>query len=215
MYQSDNVNELAAALSKAQGMMEAATANQENPFFKSSYANLNDVWNVCRAPLSSNGLAILQAVGLFEDGYALHTTLTHSSGQWFRSVYPLKPVKPDPQSFGACVTYARRFSLAALVGVSVTESDDDGNDAAARPAQQSAQPKTQPKQATPAVTSASYVVKIGRHAGKTVADIGEASVRDALASIEESRVKNGGKLPDDWAEVQMHMAAFIAQGRQK
>lgn len=123
--QSEQVNELFAALSKAQGEIKAAQKDSANPFFKSRYADLSSVMEACREALSKNGLAILQTPIITSGGtYQLMSTLGHSSGQWMKSICPLLMAKNDAQSFGAATTYMRRFALAAMVGV--CPEDDDG-----------------------------------------------------------------------------------------
>lgn len=133
MNQSENINELATALSKAQSQMEGAKKDSANPFFKSKYADLASVWEACRLPLTDNGLSITQMSDVmsdFPDHVVIYTQLNHSSGQWIRSKLAMKPVKNDPQAIGSCITYARRYSLAAIVGIS--PEDDDGNAASAK-----------------------------------------------------------------------------------
>jgi hypothetical protein len=119
--QSAEIKELATALAKAQADIKPAVKSSDNPFFKSKYADLAAVVEACKDALSKNGFSYVQSI----QGDTLVTTLLHSSGQWMRSVAAIKPVKSDPQSFGSAVTYMRRYSLAAIVGV-CTE-DDDGN----------------------------------------------------------------------------------------
>ncbi len=121
---SPQINELASALAKAQGEIHAAEKNAENDHFRNSYADLAAVWSACREPLSRNGLSVVQAVLLLGGDYYLITTLMHSSGQWQRGSMPLLLVKKDMQGLGSAVTYARRYSLSAMVGVA--QADDDG-----------------------------------------------------------------------------------------
>lgn len=124
--QSDNINELAKALAIAQGQIENAAKDKDNPFYKSKYADLAGVRDACKDALSKNGLSVVQhGVAIPAGGYALSTTLLHSSGQWMRGFLPLNPVKQDPQGYVAAVTYMRRASLAAITGVAT--EDDDGN----------------------------------------------------------------------------------------
>lgn len=123
-YQSENINELVGALAKAQGEIEGATKDSKNPHFKSSYADLASVWQACRKPLSSNGLAITQTVICEEESQFLVTTLGHSSGQWMKSFMKLPLQRPGPQELGSCLSYCRRYGLAAMVGV--FQEDDDG-----------------------------------------------------------------------------------------
>lgn len=128
MYQSEHINELASALAKAQSNIGPATKDGYNPFFKSKYADLSNVWAACKDPLNRNGLAIVQSMSYEEKQMILVTTLIHTSGQWMRSKLPISPTKNDIQGLGSAITYLRRYALAALAGV-VTD-DDDGNAAA-------------------------------------------------------------------------------------
>jgi len=119
MKTSEQISELAAALAKAQSMMENAVMNRVNPHFKSKYADLAAIFDAARKPLSANGLAIVQTIG---DG-VLHTRLLHTSGQWIASEHPL-PMSGRPQEIGSALTYARRYSLSALIGIAADEDDD-------------------------------------------------------------------------------------------
>lgn len=132
MTQSTSIGALAAALAKAQGAMKAAHKDANNPFFKSKYADLSSVWEACRAALAANGLAVCQITDGTADALSLTTTLLHASGEWLSGTYPIKPVKNDPQGVGSAITYARRYALAAMVGV--VADDDDGEAAQGRPA---------------------------------------------------------------------------------
>jgi len=125
MNHSETIADLAAALAKAQASIKGALKSSENPFFKSKYADLSAVWEACREPLTKNGLAISQHAGGDGTTVQVETVLLHSSGQWISSTLTMRPTKSDPQAFGSAITYARRYALAAIVGV-VTE-DDDGN----------------------------------------------------------------------------------------
>jgi hypothetical protein len=138
---SEALNEIAAALSKAQGLLHAAAKDSENPHFKSKYADLSSIWDSCREALSSNGLSVVQMPVTESNQVGMVTTLLHSSGQWMRNVVYTVPRDMSPQSVGSAVTYLRRYSLAAVVGV-VADVDDDGN--AAQPT--AGQPSSVPAQ---------------------------------------------------------------------
>lgn len=149
--QSLHIGELAGALAKAQGEIKGAAKDAENPFFSSRYSDLASVWDACRGPLSVNELSVTQATD-FEDGQiVLITTLAHSSGQWTRGRLPIRPMKQvkgkgwedsqDPQSIGSAITYARRYALAAIAGVS--PADDDGEAASGRGGRKSDPPEKQ------------------------------------------------------------------------
>jgi hypothetical protein len=158
MSQSEVINELAAALSKAQGEMQAAIKDKVNPFFKSSYADLGSVWDAARPVLSKYGLCIMQTTEMNSDGskIIMVTTLAHTSGQWVKSFLPLNPAKNDSQGIGAAITYLRRYSLSAIVGV-VCDEDDDGETESGRGKSQQQSnnqtpppPPAQPKEQAPA-----------------------------------------------------------------
>jgi hypothetical protein len=123
MQTSEQINELAAALAKAQGVMGGALKDSANPFFKSKYADLESVWQACRKALSENGLAVIQTVTTNEQATIVTTMLAHSSGQWVRDSLPLPPKDMTPQGIGSCISYARRYALAAAVGVYQTDDD--------------------------------------------------------------------------------------------
>lgn len=126
MEMSESITELAVALAKAQAMIEGAEKGKTNPAFKSKYADLSSVWNACREALTTNGLSVVQAPGaMIENRMTLTTVLLHSSGQWMRETLSIPLTKADAQGYGSATTYARRYALAAFVGVS--PEDDDGN----------------------------------------------------------------------------------------
>ena len=124
MEKSESIAELARALAKAQGEMSAAKKESANPFFHSRYADLAQVVEAIRKPLSDNGLAISQLVQPDAEAAVIETILMHQSGEWLSSIIQLKPVKTDPQGIGSALTYARRYALGAIVGLA-TEEDDD------------------------------------------------------------------------------------------
>jgi len=129
---SSSIGELMAALAKAQGEIVSGIKNKSNPFFKSKFLDLAAVWEVIRKPLSSHGLSVVQTVeGTTEQLYLL-TILGHSSGQWIKSKMPLILVKKTPQEMGSSISYSRRYSLMALIGVCAEDEDDDG-EAATKP----------------------------------------------------------------------------------
>lgn len=135
---SPEIQELQAALAKAQGALHNATKQSANPFFNSKYADLAAVWDVARAVLSSNGLSVIQMPVARNGEVIVVTRLGHSSGQWIQSSLTMKPTKPDPQGIGSAITYARRYALAAMCGIA--QEDDDGN-AASRPVNDSGSKK--------------------------------------------------------------------------
>lgn len=123
---SEEIDAIAAALAKAQAKIEGAKKDADNPYFKSKYADLGNVWEACRKPLTDNGLAVVQMTeGADPELVTIVTMLTHESGQWMRGRLAMRPTKPDPQGVGSCITYGRRYGLQAMVGIA--PEDDDGN----------------------------------------------------------------------------------------
>ena len=123
MNQSNSIAALAAALAKAQADIAGAVKDSANPFFKSKYADLESVWSACRKPLTSNGLSVIQTTLPMKQGLMLVTTLAHSSGEWIRGYMPILAKDNTAQSQGSGISYARRYALAALVGVYQTDDD--------------------------------------------------------------------------------------------
>ena len=130
--QSDSIGALAAALSKAQADITGALKDSSNPFFKSKYADLASCWDACRKQLAANNLAVIQTIYVhWESGQTmLATTLVHSSGEWIRSDLPVLAKDLSPQAQGSGITYARRYALAAIVGLA--QIDDDAEAAQGR-----------------------------------------------------------------------------------
>lgn len=143
---SDQIDQLAAALTKAQAAMSPVAKATANPFFKSKYADLAAVWEAARKPLTENGLSIVQIpTDIGEGRVGLHTLLIHESGQFIggTAASPIpdmvtnsgKVLPAGPQSVGSAITYLRRYGLSAIAGM--VSEDDDGNrtQGRARPAE--------------------------------------------------------------------------------
>ena len=151
--------ELAAALAKAQGQMSGASKDSSNPFFKSKYADLHSVWEACRKPLSENGLAVVQ----LPNRDVLTTVLMHESGEYISSEIPILAKDNSPQALGSAISYARRYALAAIVGV--YQVDDDAEAAQSRPI--SGRSKENTVTATPLQAPLIKHAVIGSNAAKT------------------------------------------------
>ena len=127
---SASIAALAAALAKAQGQMTFATKDATNPHFKTRYADLAAVWSAIREPLAANGLSVIQQVTQAEGMVGVRSILAHASGEWVSSDLQMPVAQKTPQGYGSALTYARRYSLAALVGIA---QDDDDGEAGTRP----------------------------------------------------------------------------------
>jgi hypothetical protein len=131
MNKSESIKELATSLAKAQGSIKGAIKDSSNPFFKSKYADLASVVEAIRSAFAANGLSYIQTVEPSQaDEVRVETMILHSSGEWIScGVLALPVSKVDAQGYGSALTYARRYSLSAAVGVA--PEDDDGNAATA------------------------------------------------------------------------------------
>jgi len=139
MNKSESIKELAIALCKFQGAVEKIKKTTTNPFFKSKYANLADILDVIRQPLSDVGLSFVQ----FPKGnHELETMIMHVSGEWMSETYEMTPTKNDPQGLGSVITYQRRYALGAILGLNIDE-DDDGNKASEPQKEKKNEPEVQ------------------------------------------------------------------------
>jgi len=131
MRNSENINELAAALSKAQSQMKPAAKDLANSHFKNRYSTITAVWEVVREPVTANGLTIWQDITTCDKTVSVTTKVVHVSGQWVEFgplTIPLS--KFDAQGVGSATSYAKRYALCAALGV---VSDDDDGEAASAP----------------------------------------------------------------------------------
>lgn len=156
MVTSPDISKIAPALLAAQRDFKPVAKSAVNPHFKSHYASLDSVLAMAVPVLNKHGITVLQT----QSDNGLCSVLLHDSGQWIHGgtlTYHLD--KDNMQGLGSAVTYARRYSLGALLGIA-TEDDDDGNAASTTTPQQARQPRqtrTQPpaQQEEPGDTQAS------------------------------------------------------------
>lgn len=146
---SEATDKLDAALAKAQSQIDSASKDKVNPAFKSKYADLTAVWEACRAALTGNGISVSQWPSHSDDNRLHLITRLACQGQWMMCEFSIPADKQNAHGYGSAITYAKRFSLAAAIGV-VADEDDDGNAASGRangPTQTQADPveKQKPK----------------------------------------------------------------------
>lgn len=202
METSDSIAKLAEALSKAQAVIEGAKKSADNPYFKSKYADLSEVWDACRKPLTDNGLSVVQTAEFIPehpDMVCIETTLCHSSGEWMRGRLAVKPVKMDPQGVGSCVTYLRRYSLQSIVGIA--PEDDDGNAASGQSGQTQSTPKPTLSPATEGQITAIYAA----FNGAGIKD--KAMILDEIKKITGKTITSSKELTkDDAGKVLTHLS---------
>lgn len=126
---SESIANLAKALVAFNAEMKIIEKDATNPHFKNQYASLDTIIDEVRPLLAKHKLSIMQFPGGDGEKFTLRSMLLHESGEWIESEpITMKPVKNDPQGIGSCSTYARRYSLSAMLSLNTGE-DDDGNDA--------------------------------------------------------------------------------------
>jgi len=127
MNQSESITDLATALCLAQAEMGGAIKDSNNPFFKSSYADLTSVIKVIKEPFAKYGLSFVQlpVTSAGGNGIGVSTMLMHKSGQWLQSEYLLPMDKVTPQGAGSAITYARRYALQSLAGIPSVDDDSE------------------------------------------------------------------------------------------
>jgi len=179
MNHSETINELATALATAQGEIAGAVKGSTNPAFRSKYADLSSVWEAIRAPLSKHGLSVIQEVVTCDAGVGCRSLLMHKSGQWIATESPVIPCdKNNAHGHGSAATYARRFSLVALIGV--PQIDDDGNAAV--------ESKPEPKRDPEALAAAKKVADGGTESFRLwwakTSQANRASLREHISELQ-------------------------------
>lgn len=130
MKKSETLTEFSKAFAKTQQEMKQPLKDANNPFFKSKYVPLENVVEAITESASKNGISFTQFPSSDEAGnVTVGTLVMHSSGEWIEyDPIKMKPVKNDPQSIGSAITYAKRYALSAIFGIT-SDPDDDGNEA--------------------------------------------------------------------------------------
>jgi hypothetical protein len=146
MEKSESIKNLTLALIQFQSKMEPLELDAEVEVttdkggkYKFKYATLKNIIESTRQPLAENGFALMQTVG---EGGSVTTLLAHESGEWVQDTVLIAPVKSSPQAIGSSITYAKRYSMTAILRL-VSESDEDGNMAEGNTVEVKELPKTQ------------------------------------------------------------------------
>jgi len=147
MKTSESIANIAVALIGFQSEVANPEKKGINPHFKSKYAELDDIINTIRPTLEKHGLAFIQNPVQSDGQVGVYTVLIHKSGEYIQFDPVMIPLqKVTPHQVGAALTYAKRYSLGAALGLA-TEEDKDGNDVGVpeQKSQQTKQPTTQRK----------------------------------------------------------------------
>jgi len=135
------MKEIIKSFIKFQSEVSSVAKDAQNPFFKSDYLTLSGILDAVKPSLSTNGLALTQVMKVDNGINILITKVMHESGQEIVSEMIL-PNNPDPQKHGSAITYYKRYQLQALLGISTSDEDDDGNSASGHKKEQPKQEKT-------------------------------------------------------------------------
>ena len=129
MKHSESITNIVRALVEVQKSLGGGVVKDaENPHFKSSYTSLGMLLGTATTLLAANGLVMAQDVRGIDHGIEIITTLLHTSGEWIEyEPLPVPVVKNDAQGYGSSITYGRRYSAQAALGLA--SLDDDGNEA--------------------------------------------------------------------------------------
>jgi hypothetical protein len=134
---SESIASLAKAYAQFQQEVVNPSNTAKNPQFKSNYAPLDEVINTAKPVLAKYGLSVLQSTGSEGEAIKIVSILMHESGEFIQSdelVLPAYQTKGggvkefNAQGAGSAITYGRRYSLSAILGLA-SEDDDDGNHA--------------------------------------------------------------------------------------
>jgi hypothetical protein len=207
IYNNDKL--IAAAFVKARAAI-GGTVGKDAKGNYGKYATLAAITDVITAPLAAHGLAVIQEAQLDETGVTVETTLLHESGATMQFAPLTMPLtNRTPQAVGSCITYGRRYALAAICGLA--PDDDDGQ------AAQDAQPAPQRAQAAQASKPARAAAATSQRAPVQATDEGDElfsadkpkATKEQLAEIERL---GAIVYPTEWAANKSKLADFISKG---
>jgi hypothetical protein len=190
MKTSEQIDQLVGAIAKARPYFDPILKTEDNPFYKSKYADLATYINAVALPLAEEGVILSGGPEPFDDAYLLVTTRAcHKSGQWMECGMLIRR-QDKPQEMGSGITYARRYTLGALLGLA--SDDDDGNAASqleTKASRQATQPKSarEPDEQHPTTDQVSSLVELAFAAGSDMPTFGRF-MRELMALPEETRI---------------------------
>ena len=205
MNKSETIAKLAEALSRAQAEMPAAKFNSVNPFLKNKYADLGSIIDTAKPVLGKFGLAVTQLpINDGEGRVGVETVLTHASGEWISTQFSLpladEKGKSGAQVAGSIITYLRRYSLAAILGM-YSDEDTDGNEV---------KQELKPREAKPVSVSETMTIE---DACKTTTSEGKQYGEMAIVGLEKmlsamhKKLANNDLTPVEKAEVERKIKA--------
>ncbi|MGZ7883630.1 ERF family protein [Limosilactobacillus ingluviei] len=126
LMMSETIGELTKGLAKFHSQLKQPKLNSENPFFHKNYLDLTGLQSAVDEAMKGTGLSYIQLVAGSNGQPTVRTVILHESGEFISSdTLQLRPDKTNPQGQGSAITYAKRYQLGAMFGIS-GEADDDG-----------------------------------------------------------------------------------------
>nr|DAK08235.1 MAG TPA: ERF superfamily protein [Bacteriophage sp.] len=149
LKKSESIQNLSKAMAEFQKSIKQPLKDANNPFFKSQYVPLENVVEAITETGSPLGISFMQFASSDETGsIEVATLVMHSTGEYIE--FPpvrMKPESNKPQAVGSAITYAKRYALSAIFGIT-SDKDDDGNEATGLNKPVDKQLKQQQKQQT-------------------------------------------------------------------
>lgn len=149
----DNTPQLAAALAKVQAALPKVERDRTVEVTQKSggtysyrYVTLANLSDAILPLLAKHGLCFVAMPGAGADGkMCVRYHLLHESGEQLSGEFPISG-EGGIQMIGGRITYARRYCLAAVVGVAADEDDEArlADDGQPRTAQRAARPAAKP-----------------------------------------------------------------------
>lgn len=209
---SDSISNIATALTAVQAEIKNPIKNQTNKGVQGApkYANLEDTLSdYVRPILTKHGMSVFQPVKSDENGrVGVCTVLLHKSGEFIEGDYVFcdviiptsregKKVLTEGQATGVCITYLRRYSLNAALGI----NGDKDTDGSYGDTPEDEEPLTYE-------TALALEITFGKHGGKTLREIWETDVeyiKWLSENAREQRVKDAITIID--TELKRRIAA--------
>lgn len=208
LMMSETIGELTKGLAKFHSQLKQPKLNSENPFFHKNYLDLTGLQSAVDEAMKGTGLSYIQLVAGSNGQPTVRTVILHESGEFISSdTLQLRPDKTNPQGQGSAITYAKRYQLGAMFGIS-GEADDDGEAATnhqaqsrtyqyrqparqAAPRQQRQQTASQPPQPSPEEQQ----LKGLRQEYANVLDelVAQGAKKDAIDNEVKNRLKRSGQ----------------------
>lgn len=206
--QSEKIDQLAKAISALQGEVHDVEKDAKGNF--SGYATLGAVLSVVRPLLAKHGLALTQFPTTIDGKPGLTTTVMHISGQYQSADAVFLVDKSTMQGLGSAVSYMRRYSATAILGI--TQVDDDGQSANAPERPPAGPALSVEKKLIPSPTPAKETntakprASIPDHVAKVV-----ATAKTAGMTSDELKLMIAGAFPDvgKAAALNLEQAAVI------